>query len=70
VSQQCVSSRARVAIGLGPKTDVELKEGDPADLVAFGTGNGTYSIGFRQRRTTAELVYDSCHERMMCLEAE
>jgi hypothetical protein len=63
VSQECVSSRAKVAIGLGLKTDLELKEGETADLVAFGTTDSNQDKGFRVRRTTSVLVYDPCHER-------
>lgn len=64
VTQECVSSRARMAIGLGRKTDLELKEGDTANLVAFGKADSNQDRGFRRRRTTTELVYDPCHERM------
>jgi hypothetical protein len=51
-------------LGLVQRKTWNLREGDLADLVAFGTANGTPNIGFRQRRTTASLVYDACHERM------
>jgi hypothetical protein len=52
-----------MAIGLGRKTDLELREGDIANLVAFGMTGNSRDRGFRQRRTTTELVYDPCHER-------
>ncbi len=52
-----------MAIGLGSKTGLELQVGDAAGLVAFGTADGSRSMGFRHRKTITDLVYDGCRER-------
>jgi hypothetical protein len=54
-----VSTRAKAAIGLGEQSHVELKEGDAADLVVFGSGTG-----FRGRKSAQEVVYDAGPERV------
>jgi hypothetical protein len=64
VSQQCISTRAKMATGLGVNVDIEIKEGDPADLVAFGAAGGFKTEGFRHKRTVSDLVYEPCRERM------
>jgi len=56
-----VSTRAKAAIGLDIHRDLELKEGDPADLVVFGSAG---ERGFRHRRTIQEVVYDPGSERV------
>lgn len=61
--QQCVSSRARQAIGLGNRPELEVKEGDSADFVVFGIPRGASKFGFRHRTSIQELVYDACRER-------
>ncbi|RDW88151.1 hypothetical protein BP6252_00183 [Coleophoma cylindrospora] len=58
---QCVSTRAKSAIGLG-SPDVELQAGQSADFVVFGNATGTES--FRRRNSTKDLVYDAGHERV------
>ena len=64
---ECVSTRARRAIGMekreweGDKTSVQIKVGDPADLVLFGTEKEEW----RTRKNVAEAVYlyDRCRGR-------
>ncbi|RFU33390.1 hypothetical protein B7463_g2969, partial [Scytalidium lignicola] len=68
---QCVSSRAKAAIGVEhPTQDVELfKSGAPANFVLFDKfgddkmgASGTRS--FRERKSIQELVTDAGHDRM------
>lgn len=58
--QQCISTRAKVTIGLGGTVNLELKQGDPAHLVLFGSKS---SKGFRTRKTVQEVVYDAGRDR-------
>lgn len=62
--QQCVTSRARDAIGIGlsfsPANDFTLAVGSPADLVVFGNRSTT---SFRARKTTQAVVNDAGQER-------
>lgn len=63
---ECVSSRARAAIGLGcGRKDGEVREGDEADVLVFGAGKG----GWRTRRSVSEVVYlyDQGRGRIGCL---
>ncbi|KAG9233418.1 hypothetical protein BJ875DRAFT_464164 [Amylocarpus encephaloides] len=62
---QCVTSRARYAIGLNfsLSDDMSLAAGDPADFVVFGNESSTGSRSFRARTSTQELVNDAGHER-------
>lgn len=62
--QQCVTSRARNAIGLScsPAKDMTLAVGNSADLVVFGS-KSTTSGSFRARKTTQALVNDAGQER-------
>jgi len=60
---ECVSSRARKAIGLGSSTSLELKEGDPADFIIFGTYDDEQ--GFRSRLTVYEVVLDAGRDRVV-----
>lgn len=63
---QCVSGRAKEAIGLNLSKSVknEFKVGDPADFVLFGSEPNTTSRSFRSRKTVQELVYDAGHDRV------
>jgi len=57
---QCVSSRAKQAIGLGGGTvDLELKVGDEADMVLFGVPKEEEPPLYRRRKTVQEIVYDA-----------
>jgi hypothetical protein len=64
-SKQCVSTRAKKAIGLRDETDqsLEIRVGDVADFVLCGREQA-HSTGFRHRREITGLVYDAPHERM------
>ena len=82
---ECVSTRAREAIGLGmvdsgqPKEGtsdtynrvaLELKEGNRADIVLFGSlaeNGGIQSQLYRRRRSVKEIVYDAGRERVVLL---
>jgi len=69
VLYECVSTRARKAIGLlaGERDmTLDLKEGDDANLVLFGEGQGNWST----RRSVAEAVYlyDHGRRRFACLD--
>ena len=64
VCQQCVSTGARAAIGLGTRVDLELVEGDAADFAVFGSAGGVEKHGFRYRTSVQELVFDACRERV------
>ncbi|PQE03157.1 hypothetical protein CJF30_00005662 [Rutstroemia sp. NJR-2017a BBW] len=57
---ECVSSRARVAIGLERNTDLKIESGGPADFVTF---NANEPGNFRARKSIQELVYDAGHSR-------
>ncbi|KAM3078162.1 hypothetical protein ACMFMF_004570 [Clarireedia jacksonii] len=57
---ECVSTRARAAIGLGKNTHLEIESGGPADFVAFNTNEPG---NFRARKSIQELVYDAGHCR-------
>ena len=64
VLYECVSTRAREAIGLGrgdKRIDTEIREGDDADLLLFGSEKHAW----RTRREVGEAVYlyDSCKGR-------
>jgi hypothetical protein len=64
VLYECVSTRAREAIGLGRgdgRVGTELREGDQADLVLFGSEKHAW----RTRREVSEAVYlyDHCKGR-------
>jgi hypothetical protein len=72
---ECVSARARKAIGFGrvdgenakdARTDAELREGDKADLVIFGSEKDSW----RTRRSVSEAVYlyDHCQGRKAVFE--
>ncbi|ESZ96209.1 hypothetical protein SBOR_3367 [Sclerotinia borealis F-4128] len=64
---ECVSTRARVAIGLGRESSLKLEVGDPACFVIFGK-NGPQN--FRARKSIHELVYDSGVERTTIFEGK
>lgn len=60
---ECVSTRAREAIGLPTAESIDVKEGDPADFVLVSGGEslnfeGIDGIEPRPRRTVAEVVWD------------
>ena len=57
---ECISTRAKAAIGSGERCTLEVREGDKADLVLVSTN--AYEGG-RPRRTLQELVYDPPKER-------
>ncbi|TVY38671.1 Cytosine deaminase [Lachnellula occidentalis] len=60
---QCVSVRAKVAIGAGTFKN-ELRVGESGDFVVFGKAvAATGSSSFRSRRTTQDLINDPPHER-------
>lgn len=58
---ECVSTRAKKAIGLSEdgRTDLEVREGDRADFVVFGTEREEW----RTRKTITEAVYLYDHVR-------
>lgn len=61
VLYECVSTRARKAIGLGQgEMGLEIKEGEESDFVLFGVDEG-----WRTRRSVSEVVwlYDHCKGR-------
>lgn len=62
---ECVSSRARRAIGLGERNSLEVNDGDDADLVLFAAGDGDWTT----RRSASEVVYlyDQGKDRIGCL---
>lgn len=56
---ECVSTRARAAIGLpGPGHGLRVKEGDRSDLILFHDRDDTGFGISRPRNTTAEVVWD------------
>ncbi|KAL8693796.1 MAG: hypothetical protein Q9218_001444 [Villophora microphyllina] len=57
---ECVSTRAKAAIGCGDRKELEFHAGDEADFILFDVA--TYS-GRRGRRTLEELVYDPPRKR-------
>ncbi|MCJ1432349.1 hypothetical protein MMC27_001705 [Xylographa pallens] len=62
VLYECVSTRAREAIGFGGGS-VEVREGEGADLVVYGReGGGGWE---RRRRTVREVVGDAGRHRMV-----
>ncbi|TVY35874.1 Cytosine deaminase [Lachnellula subtilissima] len=65
VNNQCISSRAKLAIGAGVAFNNELDVGESADFVVFGKAvAATGSSSFRsKRRTNQDLINDPPHER-------
>jgi hypothetical protein len=63
--KQCVSGRAKVAIGVTSAVSFEnqLEMGEPGDFVVFGKATPTASSSFRSRKTTREIIYDPPQER-------
>ena len=66
VLYECVSTRAREAIGLGrgdKRVDTEIREGDEADLLLFGSEKHAW----RTRREVSEAVYlyDHCKRTLI-----
>jgi len=63
---QCVSTRAKAAIGLASSVALELKEGDPADFVIFDTIDDKIRMksNFRLPKAIQELIYDAGHDRI------
>jgi hypothetical protein len=63
--QQCISSRAKRAIGISRSMslDTELAVGDTADFILFVNEPVSGPRTFRWRKTTQELVYDAGHDR-------
>jgi cytosine/adenosine deaminase-related metal-dependent hydrolase len=57
--QECVSSRAKAAIGL-KAASLNIKVGDPADFVLFGKEDTEW----RTRRSITQVVYDAGDGRM------
>jgi cytosine/adenosine deaminase-related metal-dependent hydrolase len=61
---ECVSTRAREAIGLGrgdKRVDTEIREGDSADLLLFGSEKRAWRT--RTEVSEAVYLYDSCKGR-------
>jgi hypothetical protein len=56
--QECVSNRAKKAIGV-LCTTLDLKPGEPADLILFGKA----FTKLRSRKSIAEVVYDPIASR-------
>ncbi|KAL8735693.1 MAG: hypothetical protein Q9181_002735 [Wetmoreana brouardii] len=52
---ECISTRAKVAIGYGDRSTLEVREGDEADVVIFDVPEEESKRG---RRTLQEIVYD------------
>lgn len=63
ISQECVSTRAKAAIGY-QTASMDIEPGDPADFILFGQTCSVRSQGSRQRRTIQEIVYDANPERL------
>ncbi|KAL8777521.1 MAG: hypothetical protein Q9213_007826 [Squamulea squamosa] len=57
---ECVSTRAKAAIGCGEECALEMNLGDQADLVLV---NASAYKGGRSRRTLQDLIYDPPRER-------
>ncbi|KAF7868304.1 hypothetical protein EAF04_004836 [Stromatinia cepivora] len=64
---ECVSTRARAAIGLDIMRNLRMEMGSPASFVIFGT-NGAQN--FRARKSIQELVYDAGVERTTIFEGK
>lgn len=63
VPQECISTRAKAAIGYRT-ANLELKDGDPTDLVLFGKESGDTDTDVRKRKTIQEVVYDASPNRL------
>ncbi|KAG9241224.1 hypothetical protein BJ878DRAFT_521759 [Calycina marina] len=67
VLYQCVSGRAKMAIGVLPwdesSSKLELKVGNRADFVAFGRKSGGGVDSIRARKSIQNVVNDAGHER-------
>ena len=63
--QQCVSSRAKRAIGATPSIafETDFAVGNSADFVAFGSNSVNGPKSFRSRTSTQDLVYDAGYDR-------
>ncbi|KAL8640656.1 MAG: hypothetical protein Q9228_002444 [Teloschistes exilis] len=59
---ECVSRRAKAAIGCGDGKNLEMHEGGEADLIIFDVGTSGRRRG---RRTLQELVYDPPERRIV-----
>ena len=62
VMQECVSTRAKAAIGY-EAVSLDVKAGGPADFVLFGQAYHEERQQSRGRKTIQELVYDGNLER-------
>ncbi|MCJ1388926.1 hypothetical protein MMC18_001777 [Xylographa bjoerkii] len=62
VLYECVSTRAKEAIGFGEGT-LELREGDPADFVVYGKEPPAATGWYRRRTTVTEIVCDAGRHR-------
>jgi hypothetical protein len=62
--QQCVSSRAKLAIGVitSISLDPGFSIGDTADFVVFG--NKSASASFRSMKSTQDLIYNASYDRI------
>ncbi|KAL8682396.1 MAG: hypothetical protein Q9186_001517 [Xanthomendoza sp. 1 TL-2023] len=60
VLYECISTRAKAAVGCGERFTLQLEVGDKADVVLI-QANGTK--GGRGRRTLQEIIYDPPKER-------
>lgn len=62
---QCVSTRAKAAIGLTPPSQLEtgFRVGDPADFVVFQNTDNENGDWVPGRKTVQDVVYDAGHKR-------
>ncbi len=64
VIQECVSTRARAAIGYQAGS-LNVNMGEPADFVLFGHTYSERAQESRERKTIQEIVYDASPARLM-----
>jgi len=63
VIQECVSTRAKAAIGY-QTASIDMGAGDPADFILFGQKSSERAQESRGRKTIQEIVYDASPERL------
>ncbi len=70
--QQCVSNRAKLAMGIVLSTpyEIDIDAGDPACFVVFGNRSAAKATSFRSRKTIQDLIYDPPQDRITVYDGE
>jgi len=58
IVQECISSRAKAAIGVQELSDSPIDVGKSGNMILFGPEKHVAMRSFREKKSIAELVYD------------